>query len=500
MAQIADQRLPRIKQATPDVCRETNTAPPAFYLNQNSALCLPLVSDSQRLIWVHSNQIDIQMEGAAELDKAFDRFPYLTEKQTAALAQSCSLHPDQVKVWFMLQRLRYGISWDYNDIQEVRRKLTTQQEKEKLQDRIGDETSNDRKEKRQYTEVDESHGKTVEKVRKEQSRYEGKMVGENFRTNEHSERKIKQVQLVKTVKDREVNKVEEDKGNTEQKRKRITVTDKTGKKRMKRVTEGAVERARDVGKRREQQKSVKSQTDCTRKRITRKTNKRLMSIHKWPAAKSFVVPDEPLDASPLVFSQPPAQTLDVPPLSDNVKELLESCDVFPNTLNCHMMAVNGIFEGKPETTESKLQEELFVGLTNHSVVKTDIDKLKELTKVNNPADGSSICTQQQDSHVVDPCRGHSRSRRSTKTQTQLAMLKVAFSYCQYPDSKDYDRLAVVVGIPRYLLVQWFSDMRYYIKKGRPRWMTRDQHSKALENVRYRQCLNTLTKVQTMEEI
>ncbi|XP_072315536.1 homeobox and leucine zipper encoding b [Eucyclogobius newberryi] len=98
-------------------------APAAFNTNQNSTVCLPLMSKNQKIIWIHSNQINIQEDKVAKLDEAFSRFPYLTRMQTISLAQSCSLHPDQVKVWFMSQRLCYGISWDSNDINVVRRKM-----------------------------------------------------------------------------------------------------------------------------------------------------------------------------------------------------------------------------------------------------------------------------------------------------------------------------------------------------------------------------------------
>ncbi|CAL8376997.1 unnamed protein product [Boreogadus saida] len=41
----------------------------------------------------------------------------------AKLARRCSLHLDHVRVWFMFQRLHYGISWDSTDICKVRRRL-----------------------------------------------------------------------------------------------------------------------------------------------------------------------------------------------------------------------------------------------------------------------------------------------------------------------------------------------------------------------------------------
>lgn len=98
-------------------------------------------------MWVLSNSIHVQLDSEAELNKAFCAFPYLTQRETAALAQRCSLHPDQVKVWFMLQRLRYGISWDSEDICEVRKKQCNsgqaqgdKEQKNKVREDVGEGT------------------------------------------------------------------------------------------------------------------------------------------------------------------------------------------------------------------------------------------------------------------------------------------------------------------------------------------------------------------------
>ncbi|GLD53830.1 zinc fingers and homeoboxes protein 1-like protein [Lates japonicus] len=387
MRQVADGRRPGLRQKMPDACgetpTETNIAPVAFDRNHNSVVCLPLLSESQRLIWVHSNQIDLQLDGAAELDKAFDRFPYLTQKQTVALAQRCSLHPDQVKVWFMVQRLRYGISWDYKDIQDVRRKFTSSQGKdqEELQNRMGEEVQENRGEKeKQKREVKESGGRKAGKVKEEQSANEGRMMGENVRASKLSERKMKQQQEVNKEKDRKIETVEEVKRNTQKKRKKMAVAGKMGKKRMKQDDDGIMERV--------WQKSNLSETKLsTKEKRKAKANERLMPGQEWPANKSSVDP-----------------------------HVIETCS-FPTGIHC------------------------------------------------------------------------------SKRQHQLAMMKAAFSSCQYPTADDYDRMALLIGIPRHMLVQWFGDMRYYVKKGRPRWMNQVQHSQALANINYRQYLNKLAKAE-----
>ncbi|XP_059891639.1 homeobox and leucine zipper protein Homez-like [Gadus macrocephalus] len=96
----------------------------AFSLNKNSTLCLPVFSADNKLLWVHSNSIAQEVAHVADtLDGAFEVFPYPKREEMAKLARRCSLHVDHVRVWFMFQRLHYGISWDYADICAVRRRL-----------------------------------------------------------------------------------------------------------------------------------------------------------------------------------------------------------------------------------------------------------------------------------------------------------------------------------------------------------------------------------------
>uniref|UniRef100_A0A3B4TRS6 Homeobox domain-containing protein n=1 Tax=Seriola dumerili TaxID=41447 RepID=A0A3B4TRS6_SERDU len=496
MRHIADGRL---RQNTADACGETpteiNITPVPFNMNQNSAVCLPLLSESQKLIWVHSNQIDVQLDGAAELDKAFDMFPYLTQKQTAALAQRCSLHPDQVKVWFMAQRLRYGISWDYKDIRQVQKKFKSSEgkalRKQDLQNGMGEVVKEKRREKKKKRrEVKASDGKKEGKVREEQGANEGRMMGESVRANKRLERNMVQEQLMN--KDIKVAKVEGDKRNTQKRRKRMAVPDTMGKKRMKQGNDGIVGRAGDLERgdqvEREAQKSIQSERTRPTRAKKEKANK-LMSVNEWPADKIFVVPDEPLDVSPLLFN--------VPPLSDKQTEVLERVDVIPPpTRYTGMTTVNSGFEGKPEM-ETRLEREVSAELTNNIFV-TDVGKLKELLTISPVVDSSSTFNPQQASHVIDACTLHSPVHCSAKSQSQLRMMKIAFARCQYPKSEDYDRLAMLIGIPRYVLVKWFGDMRYYVKKGKPTWLNREQHSRALANIRYWQYVNALVKAQSSE--
>ncbi|XP_042187703.1 zinc fingers and homeoboxes protein 2 [Callorhinchus milii] len=64
----------------------------------------------------------------------------------------------------------------------------------------------------------------------------------------------------------------------------------------------------------------------------------------------------------------------------------------------------------------------------------------------------------------------------SKTQEQLHILKSAFVRTQWPTVEQYDSLAVQSGLPRNEIVRWFGDNRYAIKNGNLRWL--DQYQRA----------------------
>ncbi|XP_030635476.1 uncharacterized protein LOC115816617 [Chanos chanos] len=104
---------------------------------QTHLVCLPLVSEGLKLLWVRSEQAQ-ELDAVAKLVEAFNAFPYLTPQEASALARHCSLTPDRVKVWFMMRRIRYGISWEDEDIRETRRKLSRLHGREQAPERLED--------------------------------------------------------------------------------------------------------------------------------------------------------------------------------------------------------------------------------------------------------------------------------------------------------------------------------------------------------------------------
>ncbi|KAL0966332.1 hypothetical protein UPYG_G00294000 [Umbra pygmaea] len=94
----------------------------SFSTNHNSVVCLPLVSEGLKLVWTQADQTR-ELDTIQELVQAFNVFPYPTSREVNSLARHCALPLDKVKVWFMVQRIKYGISWASEEIEETRHKL-----------------------------------------------------------------------------------------------------------------------------------------------------------------------------------------------------------------------------------------------------------------------------------------------------------------------------------------------------------------------------------------
>uniref|UniRef100_A0A4W5JTV1 Zinc fingers and homeoboxes protein 1 n=1 Tax=Hucho hucho TaxID=62062 RepID=A0A4W5JTV1_9TELE len=56
-----------------------------------------------------------------------------------------------------------------------------------------------------------------------------------------------------------------------------------------------------------------------------------------------------------------------------------------------------------------------------------------------------------------------------KTPEQLHVLKSAFVRTQWPSTEEYDKLAEESGLPRVYIVNWFGDTRYSFKNGNLKW-------------------------------
>lgn len=93
-------------------------------------------------------------------------------------------------------------------------------------------------------------------------------------------------------------------------------------------------------------------------------------------------------------------------------------------------------------------------------------------KINSPEDTSESIQQEhnhESSEVSTPQSSFS-SPWSNKTPQQLHILRQVFSSTRWPSSQHYEELSVQTGLPKSEVVRWFSDSRYSIKNGQLKWL------------------------------
>ncbi|XP_062987184.1 zinc fingers and homeoboxes protein 1 [Elgaria multicarinata webbii] len=94
------------------------------------------------------------------------------------------------------------------------------------------------------------------------------------------------------------------------------------------------------------------------------------------------------------------------------------------------------------------------------------DESEELTESNA---GSLKETSAADTSGGEGTGVQKAGKMTKKSQEQLHMLKMSFVRTQWPSAEEYDKLAEETGLPRPEIVSWFGDTRYAWKNGGLKW-------------------------------
>ncbi|KAG8441611.1 hypothetical protein GDO86_010702 [Hymenochirus boettgeri] len=101
--------------------------------------------------------------------------------------------------------------------------------------------------------------------------------------------------------------------------------------------------------------------------------------------------------------------------------------------------------------------------------------IKEEARDLNESNGGSLIKEEANENSLDIVALGSQPgamhpvRLGKKTQEQLHILKTAFVQTQWPTPIEYDRLALETGLPRSEIVGWFGDTRYACKHNNLKW-------------------------------
>ncbi|KAL0962330.1 hypothetical protein UPYG_G00338710 [Umbra pygmaea] len=101
----------------------TTMLPPGTLAQVLSALQNQQASQTQLLIPVSSiPTYNAAMDNNVLLVSAYNRFPYPSVSEIMGLAAQTKFTEEQIKVWFSAQRLKHGVSWTPEEVEEARRK------------------------------------------------------------------------------------------------------------------------------------------------------------------------------------------------------------------------------------------------------------------------------------------------------------------------------------------------------------------------------------------
>ncbi|KAL7381625.1 hypothetical protein ABVT39_008618 [Epinephelus coioides] len=88
---------------------------------QNQQNCTP--TQTQLLIPISSiPTYNTAMDSNVLLVSAYNRFPYPSVSEIMGLSSQTKFSEEQIKVWFSAQRLKHGVSWTPEEVEEARRK------------------------------------------------------------------------------------------------------------------------------------------------------------------------------------------------------------------------------------------------------------------------------------------------------------------------------------------------------------------------------------------
>lgn len=508
----------------------------SFTTNHNSVVCLPLVSEGLKLVWTQSDQTR-ELDAIPELVQAFNLFPYPSSREVNALARICALPLDKVKVWFMVQRIKYGISWSSEEIEETRRKLAVPE----LYD-VSSETNEEANvsKSRNYEElviedkdIDEVEGALSSFTPQKKAICESPdsykpakpttpcfsstlpppqdsyfyrppadtppstaadvsldISESSSQQHRHGRYKKSKAQLAALRKsflkenwpaEAELRRLQEETGLS---RNDIRKWFSDSRYQL-RVGRGSLAAAQNysqhtaVGSKHDQQIQPLS--------LTTQKNRQLNGVKGLEGARSNGIGNSHF-----------FQTF----LSNSLEAFGE------RILDAEGYEVIEDLSGDGDSFKEEEQNDEPLQLTKNSKTESDIpqepsDTLKSysysppsasppLTASPNKVVSKSISTSKKSAQSAKASTSETPTRisgafsstsstltpagRPRKTKEQLDVLKQHFLRCQWPKSEDYTELVKLTGLPRADVIQWFGDTRYAVKNGQLRWVKgiRDQ--------------------------
>lgn len=523
------ERTHETKRTPKDLHHSTNSADSnaggvaSFTTNHNSVVCLPLVSEGLKLVWTQSDQTR-ELDGIPELVQAFNLFPYPSSREVNTLARVCALPLDKVKVWFMVQRIKYGISWSSEEIEETRRKLSVP------------DLYNDSPEIYEDRPGLKSKGRSCDDAMSEASdEVEGSFSSFNIPKKKP---KCESPDSYKPAKPSTpcFSSTLPPPQDSYYYRSPVDKQESTATDVSLDLSESPSQQLRHS-----RYKKSKAQLAALRKsflrenwpaeaelrRLQEETGLTRNDIRKWfsdsryqlRVGRGSLAAAQTYSHHTVVGDKHDQLTQPLPLISQKTRQNgvkgseMKNSHFFQTFLSNSLEAFGERVleaEGYDDTEELSGDGDSFkdeeqsdepLQLTKPCNTEPDVSSIVKCSPDSSPSDSpiptvspvkrlpNSVTTSKKSIHSAktSPLQTHSGASSSTspaltsggrprKTKQQLDVLKQHFLRCQWPKSEEYTELVKLTGLPRADVIQWFGDTRYAVKNGQLRWVkgVRDQ--------------------------
>lgn len=488
--------------------------------NQTNLVCLPLVSEGLKLIWVRSEQIQ-QLDEVSDLVEAFNAFPYPTSQEASALARKCALPPDRVKTWFMMQRVRYGISWGEDDIQETRRKLCHIQKGTEPEE--CDEVNDEEQERRSLDEMQQVFKQPpVAQARIEQREHTPKPnhtvpqhtisdqchfdVSQNniaSQSNNHGQQLLSSSVVFSNGLEpfsqapRMNSHVHSDSRSAPPHNIGVQVFDVYGQSPYMIINDQHTAARYHSGQNPLPQsfqslsgKKSKAQLMALRRSFVRKswpsdgevqhlqrtTGLSCREIRKWFADSRYQ-----LRRNGRAW---------LAKLTKHNSSLQQAQDDSPSQMENDSLPSGSLYSNN-EADDTEAQFEVDVD-DDEGAANQSNESRQEISDEGELDDSKSSIQQYSADRSASPPPLFARSRVEPsvrlrkKTREQLEILRQNFLSCQWPTNEDYLILQQKTGLTKTEIIQWYGDTRYHVKHNQMRWMTSQERERIIAAVTQQQ--------------
>lgn len=500
--------------------RESNgSAATSFSTNHNSVICLPLVSEGLKLVWTQSDQTR-ELDSIPELVQAFNVFPYPTSQEVSTLARMCALPLDKVKVWFMVQRIKYGISWASEDIEETRLKLArlqhnneTEHKESRAKRKNGfddlketDETPDDhiedlthspqmpqkrhKNESPQPTKLSPAASRFCSSLPAPQDSYYYRQPVEISKTPQAATPPTSAVSSVASEQPRH-GRYKKSKAQLAALRKSFLRENWPDESELQRLQEETGLTRNDIRK---------WFSDSRYQLRNGRGSLGLTSLHATQGANETTSSPLSQEVQPLSLTTKKVKATQHAKASEgkekaNLKGARKNRSRESQFFQLFLSNTLEAFEeGAPRLDEKKSLEE--GDIQNIDEVRSEVDSERQCMTPPEPAVPTpspsvtpskklsvrpqtlkSACSVKANTSTNSPQPSDQSSPlvltaagRPRKTKEQLAMLKDFFQRCPWPKSEEYTQIVELTSLPRADVIQWFGDTRYAVKNGHVRWV------------------------------